>query len=83
MIFSIILLVLLEVVTHGFITEYDVRPKRLFVVYLKYSNEVFPMLWGGFKIHVFANLGFVALTVWIMRCFMQIYLTLSGMQFNW
>lgn len=41
------------------------------------------MLRGGFKIHVFANLGFVALTVWIMRCFMQIYLRLSGMQFNW
>lgn len=83
MIFSINLLVFLEALTHGFITEYDVGPNHLFVEYLKYPNEVIPMLWGGFNIHVFASLGFVALTVWIMRRFMQIYLSLSGRQFNW
>ena len=73
-IFSIVLLVFLEAATPGFIAEYDVRPNRLFVEYLKYPNEVIPMLWGGFKIHVFASIGFVILTIWAMRRFMQPWL---------
>ncbi|MES2501667.1 MAG: LTA synthase family protein [Pseudomonadota bacterium] len=73
-IFAIVLLVFLEVATPGFITEYDVRPNRLFVEYLKYPNEVVSMLWGGFKIHVFASFGFVAFAIWAMRRFMQPWL---------
>jgi len=73
-IFSIVLLVFLEAATPGFIAEYDVRPNRLFVEYLKYPNEVIPMLWGGFKIHVFASIGFIILTIWAMRRFMQPWL---------
>lgn len=73
-IFAIILLVFLEAATPGFIAEYDVRPNRLFVEYLKYPNEVVSMLWGGFKIHVFASIGFVILAIWAMRRFMQPWL---------
>lgn len=73
-IIAIVLLVFLEVATPGFITEYDVRPNRLFVEYLKYPNEVVSMLWGGFKIHVFASIGFVLLAIWLMRRFMQPWL---------
>ena len=73
-VFSIVLLVFLEAATPGFIAEYDVRPNRLFVEYLKYPNEVIPMLWGGFKIHVFASIGFIILTIWAMRHFMQPWL---------
>lgn len=73
-IFAIVLLVFLEAATPGFIAEYDVRPNRLFVEYLKYPNEVVSMLWGGFKIHVFASIGFVVLGIWAMRRFMQPWL---------
>lgn len=71
---AIVLLVFLEAATPGFIAEYDVRPNRLFVEYLKYPNEVVKMLWGGFKIHVFASIGFVVLAIWLMRHFMRPWL---------
>ena len=73
-IISIVLLVFLEASTPGFIAEYDVRPNRLFVEYLKYPNEVVSMLWGGFKVHVFAGIGFTLLAIFAMRQFMQPWL---------
>ena len=73
-IFSIVFLVFLEAATPGFIAEYDVRPNRLFIEYLKYPHEVVRMLWGGFKIHVFASIGFALLSIWLMRRFMQPWL---------
>lgn len=49
------LVILLELATPGFIGEYDTRPNRLFVEYLKYPNEVWSMLWSGFRIHLFVG----------------------------
>jgi len=72
--FSIVLLVFLEISTPGFIAEYDVRPNRIFVEYLKYPHEVASMLWGGFKIHIFAALSFVALTHYAMYAVMRPWL---------
>lgn len=71
---SILLLVFLEIATPGFIMEYDVRPNRIFVEYLKYPNEVMSMLWTGFKVHIFATLGFSLITLWLMRRFMKPWL---------
>lgn len=71
---AITLLVFLEAATPGFIAEYDVRPNRLFVEYLKYPQEVVPMLWNGFRVHVFAGIGFTILAIWAMRHFMQPWL---------
>lgn len=72
---AILLLVFLEVATPGFIMEYDVRPNRIFVEYLKYPHEVMSMLWTGFKVHIFATLGFSVITIWLMRRFMKPWLT--------
>lgn len=47
--FAWLLLVLLEVSTPQFIYEYDSRPNRLYVEYLKHPREVFGMLWKGYK----------------------------------
>ncbi|MEZ0210924.1 MAG: LTA synthase family protein, partial [Methylophilus sp.] len=58
---SLVLLVFLEAATPGFILEYDVRPNRIFVEYLKYPHEVFGMLWQGFKIELFFGLGMAVL----------------------
>jgi phosphoglycerol transferase MdoB-like AlkP superfamily enzyme len=68
---AIVLLVFLEAATPGFIMEYDVRPNRIFVEYLKYPHEVMSMLWTGFKIHIFASLAFTVLAVLAMRYWMQ------------
>lgn len=57
---AIVLLAFLEVATPGFILEYDTRPDRLFIEYLKYPDEVATMLWTGFRWHVVAG---VLLTV--------------------
>jgi len=49
-------LVYMELATTPFIMEYDVRPNRLFVEYLKYPEEVFGMLWSGYKLELFIGL---------------------------
>lgn len=63
---GITLLLFLEAATPGFIAEYDVRPNRLFVEYLKYPREVFSMLWKGFRIHVVFGLLVASLSIWAL-----------------
>lgn len=70
----IVLLVFLEASTPGFIAEYDIRPNRIFVEYLKYPNEVLGMLWRGFKVDIFAGVTFTLLALWFMRHFMRPWL---------
>ncbi len=74
---AIVFLVFLEAATPGFIAEYDVRPNRIFVEYLKYPNEVLGMLWRGFKVEVFTGIGFTLLAIWAMRRFMHPWLVSS------
>lgn len=74
---AIVLLVFLEAATPGFINEYDVRPNRIFVEYLKYPNEVFSMLWRGFKLDIFATLSAIILSVWLTHRFMQPWLKMQ------
>ncbi len=71
---SIALLALLEVSSPAFITEYDSRPNRLFVEYLKYPAEVFPMLWNGFRMHLVAGSALTALAFWGMWRMMRPWL---------
>ncbi len=73
---AIILLVFLEVSTPGFINEYDVRPNRIFVEYLKYPNEVFSMLWRGFKIEIFSVLISAIFTAWAAHRYMKTWLSM-------
>ena len=72
---AITLLIFLEAATPGFIGEYDARPNRLFVEYLKYPQEVVSMLWKGFRIHVFTGIGAIIVTVWLMAKFAAPWLT--------
>lgn len=46
---SLIAIVFLEFATPQFLIEYDSRPNRLFVEYLVYPQEVFAMLWNGYR----------------------------------
>lgn len=43
------LMLFLEISTPSFVTEYGVRPNRLYVEYLIYPQEVLSMLWAGRK----------------------------------
>lgn len=65
-ILAIALLALLEVSSPAFINEYDSRPNRLFVEYLKYPGEVSAMLWNGFRMHVLVGLSVVGVAAWGM-----------------
>ncbi|HKS54220.1 MAG TPA: LTA synthase family protein [Steroidobacteraceae bacterium] len=47
--FSLTVILFLELATPPFLTEYDMRPNRLFVEYLAYPREVSAMLWGGYR----------------------------------
>jgi phosphoglycerol transferase MdoB-like AlkP superfamily enzyme len=60
-----LLLVFMEVATPPFIMEYDTRPNRLFVEYLKHPREVSGMLWRGYKIIILAGVLAVAAALWI------------------
>ena len=75
---AITLLFFLEAATPGFIAEYDVRPNRLFIEYLKYPNEVMSMLWRGFRVHVFFGLLVTGLTIWLMARFMRPWLAMEN-----
>lgn len=46
---SLTVILFLELATPPFLTEYDMRPNRLFVEYLAYPREVSAMLWGGYR----------------------------------
>lgn len=59
-----LLLVFMEVATPAFILEYDTRPNRLFIEYLKHPREVGGMLWRGYKLVLLAGAVMVALAVW-------------------
>ncbi len=68
-------LALLEIASPAFISEYDSRPNRLFIEYLKYPNEVVAMLWSGFRLHLVGGLLVTGLCGWsawrIMRAWQR------------
>ena len=72
---AIAALALLEIASPAFISEYDSRPNRLFVEYLKYPNEVVAMLWNGFRLHLVGGLLVTGLAGWaawrVMRNWQQ------------
>lgn len=59
------LICLLELSSPLFIVEYDARPNRLYVDYLKHPQEVFGMIWKGYKFTAIAVVlslgGFIVL----------------------
>ncbi len=65
-----LLLLIPEVSTAQFIMEYDTRPNRLFVDYLKHPQEVFGMLWKGFKgILISGTIGVIVLVIGVYLLF--------------
>lgn len=61
------LIVFFEIITPTFISEYDLRPNRLFIDYLAYVNEVSSMLLAGYKLEIIISLVAIVLTAIIAR----------------
>jgi len=67
-----LLICLLECSTPQFILEYDTRPNRLYLVYLKHPKEVFTMLWQGYRGALIAVLAGMIVMAWLgWRMFMD------------
>lgn len=63
---SLIAILFLEFATPQFVIEYDSRPNRLFVEYLIYPQEVFAMLWNGYRGLLALSVAAVAVSGWII-----------------
>lgn len=68
-----LLFVLLEVSTPQFILEYDTRPNRFYIEYLKHPKEVFGMLWKGYKCIVLSATAIVLATTVISYKLLNFY----------
>lgn len=64
---ALVFLVFMELATPAFLLQYDVRPNRLFVEYLKYPKEVLSTLWFGFRIPVVTGVLATLALSWLMR----------------
>ncbi len=64
---ALVLLVFMELATPAFLLQYDVRPNRLFVEYLKYPKEVLSTLWFGFRMPVVLGVLATLALSWLMR----------------
>ncbi len=68
---AICLILFMELATPTFIAQYDVRPNRLFIEYLKYPSEVISTLWTGYRLPVLLALaacaGLTAVAAAVLR----------------
>lgn len=63
----LLVLVLMELSTPTFISEYDSRPNRLFFEYLSSPNEVFGMLFNGYLFELVIGTLLLVATGWLTR----------------
>ncbi|WP_305552906.1 LTA synthase family protein [Rheinheimera sp.] len=58
------LAIFIEVSTPQFILQYDIRPNRLYVEYLKYPKEVFSTLWQGYRAMLLGGVATTVVLLW-------------------
>lgn len=78
---SIAVIVFMEASTPAFIMQYDLRPNRLFVEYLKYPREVFATLWHGFRLPLLLGVVITLITSWYAAKLIKKWL--SSHQIHW
>lgn len=62
---GLLTVIFIEISTPQFILQYDIRPNRLYIEYLKYPKEVFSTLWHGFRTMLLAGIAVTALLLWL------------------
>lgn len=63
---SLLFLFFMEAATPAFITQYDVRPNRLFIEYLLYPQEVISTLWNGFRGWLLLTIALTSVTLFLL-----------------
>ncbi len=58
-------LIFVELSTPSFLLQYDVRPNRLYIEYLKYPKEVLSTLWHGFRSPLLLGIALTIALVWL------------------
>lgn len=61
---ALTLVIFIELSTPSFIAQYDIRPNRLYIEYLKYPKEVFATLWNGFRLPLLLGTSLTVVLVW-------------------
>ncbi|PKM20921.1 MAG: sulfatase [Gammaproteobacteria bacterium HGW-Gammaproteobacteria-15] len=61
---GLLAVIFIELSTPQFILQYDIRPNRLYIEYLKYPKEVFSTLWHGFRSMLLGGIIITALLIW-------------------
>jgi len=69
---ALILLTFLELSTPSFVLQYDIRPNRLYIEYLKYPKEVFATLWNGFRLPLLVGVSLTVVSALIFRRQLQV-----------
>ncbi len=69
---ALISIVFLELSTPSFLLQYDIRPNRLYVEYLKYPKEVFSTLWHGFRLPLVLGIVLTAGLAFLFRRFLKV-----------
>lgn len=64
---ALISLTFLELSTPSFLMQYDIRPNRLYIEYLKYPKEVFLTLWHGFRVPLLLGISLTILSSFLFR----------------
>lgn len=62
---ALTLIIFIELSTPSFVAQYDVRPNRLYIEYLKYPKEVFSTLWQGFRLPLLLGTGLTLLLLYL------------------
>lgn len=69
---ALVLMAFMELSTPAFIAQYDIRPNRLFIEYLRYPKEVFSTLWQGFKAPLLLGIFFTGVAVMLFGRFLRL-----------
>ena len=79
---ALTLLIFIELSTPSFLLQYDVRPNRLYIEYLKYPKEVFSTLWHGFRVPLILGTAFTGLLVFLAMRRLRAVATQQGCTSN-
>ena len=69
---ALVLITFIELSTPAFIAQYDIRPNRLFIEYLRYPKEVFSTLWAGFKVPLILGIVFTGAAIVLFSRWLRI-----------
>jgi phosphoglycerol transferase MdoB-like AlkP superfamily enzyme len=62
----------MELATPAFLMQFDTRPNRLFIEYLKYPQEILSTLWHGFRLPFVGGLLLTGLLGYGLHCFLRL-----------